>query len=228
MSLESRDRSNHWIKRYWPNRESLDVGKNNIINEPLVDREKIIFPPLHIKLGLMKQFVKALDKNGPYFLYLVENMPQLSIEKIKAGIFDGPQIRQLINDTAFLQSMNEVELKAWTSFVAVIENFLGNHKSENYMEVVNEMLNSFESLGCNMSIMVHYLHSHLECFPEYLGDFSEEQGERFHQDIKTLENRYQGRCDMHMMADYCWSLDKDCSKMYSRMAKRKKFLWFIN
>ena len=111
----------HWIKRYWPNRESMDVGKNNIINEPLVDREKIIFPPLHIKLGLMKQFVKALDKNGSCFLYLVENMPQLCIEKIKVGIFDGPQIRQLINDTAFLQSMNEFELKAWTSFVAVIE-----------------------------------------------------------------------------------------------------------
>ena len=162
---DSRDRSNHWIKRYSPNRESMDVGKNNIINEPLVDREKIIFPPLHIKLGLMKQFVKALDKNGSCFLYLVENMPQLSIEKIKAGIFDGPQIRQLINDTAFLQLMNEVELKAWTSFVAVIENFLGNHKSENYMELVNEMLNSYEPLGCNMSIKVHYLHSHLECFP---------------------------------------------------------------
>ena len=221
---DSRDRSNHWIKRYWPNRESMDVGKNNIINEPLVDREKIIFPPLHIKLGLMKQFVKALDKNGSCFLYLVENMPQLSIEKIKAGIFDGPQIRQLINDTAFLQLMNEVELKAWTSFVAVIENFLGNHKSENYMELVNEMLNSYEPLGCNMSIKVHYLHSHLECFPENLGNFSEEQGERFHQHIKTLENRYQGRCDMHMMADYCWSLEKDCPKMYSMMAKRKKFL----
>ena len=220
---DSRDRSNHWIKRYWPNRESMDVGKNNIINEPLVDREKIIFPPLHIKLGLMKQFVKALDKNGSCFLYLVENMPQLSIEKIKAGIFDGPQIIQLINDTAFLQSMNEVELKAWASYLAVIENFLGNHKSENYMEVVNEMLNSFESLGCNMSIKVHYLHSHLECFPENLSDFSEEQGERSHQDIKTLENRYQGRCDMHMMADYCWSLEKDCPKCIQGWQKEKKF-----
>ena len=144
---DNRDRSNHWIKRYWPNRESMDVEKNNIINEPLVDREKIIFPPLHIKLGLMKQFVKALDKNGSCFLYLVENMPQLSIEKIKAGIFDGPQIRQLINDTAFLQSMNEVELKAWTLFVAVIEKFLGNHKSENYMDVVNEMLTVLNLCG---------------------------------------------------------------------------------
>jgi hypothetical protein len=103
-------------------------------------------------------------------------MPQLSTEKIKAGIFDGPQIRQLIKDSAFVNSMNEAERKAWTSFVAVVGNFLGKRKAENYVELVNEMLNSFKSLGCNMSIKVHYLHSHLDRFPENLGDMSEEQG----------------------------------------------------
>ena len=86
------------------------------------------------------------------------------------------------------------------------------------------MLNSFESLGCIMTIKVHYLHSHLEYFPENLGDFSEEQEERFHWDIKTLESRYQGICDKLLMADYCWSLEKDCPKLYSRMAKRKNLL----
>jgi len=35
-----------------------------------------------------------------------------------------------------------------------------------------------------MSVKVHYLHSHLDRFPENLGDLSEEQRERFHQDIK--------------------------------------------
>jgi len=33
------------------------LGRKNIVNEPLVDPNRIIFPPLHIKLGLMKQFV---------------------------------------------------------------------------------------------------------------------------------------------------------------------------
>jgi hypothetical protein len=55
-----------------------------------------------------------------------------------------------------------------------------------------------------MSVKVHYLHSHSYHFPENLGDLSEEQGERFHQDIKTVEARYQGRWDAHVMADYCW------------------------
>ncbi|EFN85286.1 hypothetical protein EAI_02819, partial [Harpegnathos saltator] len=26
----------------------------------------------------------------------------------------------------------------------------------------------------------------------------------FHQDIKEMEKRYQGRWDIHMLADYCW------------------------
>ncbi|GFV91345.1 uncharacterized protein TNCV_898621 [Trichonephila clavipes] len=44
-----------------------------------------------------------------------------------------------------------------------------------------------------MSVKVHFLHSHLDYFPENLGAVSEEQGERFHQDIKEMERRYQGR-----------------------------------
>lgn len=38
-----------------------------------------------------------------------------------------------------------------------------------------------------MSVKVHYMHSHLDLFPENLGDISEEHGERFHQDIKVME-----------------------------------------
>ena len=35
-----------------------------------------------------------------------------------------------------------------------------------------------------MSIKMHYLFSHIDRFPENLGAMSDEQGERFHQDIK--------------------------------------------
>lgn len=221
---DSRDKQNHWVKKEWPKRENMVVGEKNIIHAPLVGREKIIFPPLHIKLGLMKQFVKALDTNESCFAYIGRKMPQISTEKLKAGIFDGPQIRQLIKDPAFVESMNEAERKAWLSFVEVVRNFLGNRKAENYVQLVNEMLNNFRNLGCNMSIKVHYLHSHLDRFPENVGDISEEQGERFHQDIKTMEDRYQGRWDTHMMADYCWNLKRDCSnKVHSRMSRKRSF-----
>ena len=35
----------------------------------LVDKSEIYLPPLHIKLGLMKIFVKAVDKESEGFVY---------------------------------------------------------------------------------------------------------------------------------------------------------------
>jgi hypothetical protein len=40
-----------------------------------------------------------------------------------------------------------------------------------------------------MSLEVPFLHSHLDLFPEIIGEVSDEQGERFHQDIKSKEHR---------------------------------------
>jgi len=58
------------------------------------------------------------------------------------------------------------------------------------------MVENFHKLGC---LKIHFLHSHINKFPENLGNYSEEQGERFHQDIKLMETRYQGRWDENMM-----------------------------
>jgi len=90
---------------------------------PLVDAQKVLLPPLHIKLGLMKTFVKNLDRNGAAFQYLAEKFPEISETKMKEGIFIGPQIRQLIRDREFLSRMASVELqlgilslKLWVTF----------------------------------------------------------------------------------------------------------------
>ena len=83
---DSRASTQHWVRKDWPPREDLAVGDKNIINETLVSRDHIILPPLHIKLSLMKQFVKALDKHGDCFNYIVKKFPGLSMEKMKAGI----------------------------------------------------------------------------------------------------------------------------------------------
>ena len=63
-------------------------------------------------------------------------------------------------------------------------------------------------MGCNMNIKLHYLKKCADKFPQNLGSISEEQGERFHQDVKTMKERYQGRWDSHMMAGYYWSLKR--------------------
>ena len=83
------------------------------------------------------------------------------------------------------------------------------------------MLSAFRNLGCSMSIKMHYLFSHMDRFPENLGSMRDELGERFHQDMKEMETRYQGRWDAVMMADYCWTLNRDLPDAeHSRSLKR--------
>ena len=94
---DSRDRAQYYTKKDWPLQEELVPCKGrNVINDSLVERDRILFLPLHIKLGLIKQFTKALDKDGDCFTYLCQAFPELTMEKLKAGIFDGPQIRLLL------------------------------------------------------------------------------------------------------------------------------------
>jgi hypothetical protein len=82
------------------------------------------------------------------------------------------------------------------------------------------MLDKFKLLGCNMSLKLHSLASHLDYFPPNLGAVSEEQGEMLQQDLKDVERRYQGRWDVNMMADYCWSIAReDPSRDHSRTSR---------
>ena len=83
--------------------------------------------------------------------------------------------------------MNRNEKEAWAGFKNVVNGFLGNKKELNHKFIVDNMLQKYMILGCNMSLKVHFLHSHLNYFPYNLGAVNEEQGERFHQDTKEME-----------------------------------------
>jgi hypothetical protein len=61
----------------------------------LDDKNKILLSPLHIKLGLMENFVKAMNKHGKGFEYLREKFSKLSDGKSKEGIFIGPLISEI-------------------------------------------------------------------------------------------------------------------------------------
>lgn len=219
---DSRDRKQHYEKQNWPIRKALIPGLKNVERKSLVDPKKILLPPLHIKLGLMKQFVRALPKEGECFKYLCEQFPGLSEAKLKEGVFVGPDIRKLLKDETFVTRMELKEKNAWNSF-KLVTGFLGNKKDPNYKTLVADLLRNYKILGCNMSVKVHFLHSHLDYFPENLGAVSEEQGERFHQDIREMERRYQGRWNVNMMADYCWMLKRETSQQHSRKSTKRSF-----
>ena len=78
--------TDHHHRQIWPKRAEFSVGKSNIKWNPLIDPSKILMPPLHIKLGLIKQFVKSFDENSDAFHYLQNFFPKISEAKIKAGI----------------------------------------------------------------------------------------------------------------------------------------------
>ena len=71
-------------------------------------------------MGIIKQFVKAFNKDGDCFKYICIEFPRSTIENFKAGIFDGPQIKTYLG---FPNSMNEKESCAWSVFVEAVKNF---------------------------------------------------------------------------------------------------------
>ena len=65
-----------------------------------------------------------------------------------------------------------------------------------------------------MSLKMYFLHSHWSFFPSNLGAVSDEHGERFHQEISTMEERYQERFNPNMMGDYCWFLQRNTASSH--------------
>ena len=167
---------------------------------------KVHLPPLHIKLGLMKNFVKALHKNGAAFQHLSTVFSGLSAAKLKEGIFVGPQIREVLKDTGFEELLNLKELRAWEAFRSVCSGFLGNTQVPDYQVWIEKLLKSYEDMGCRMLLKIQFLHSHLNFFPPNLGAVSDEHRERFHQDISKVEINYQGKLKPGMMGVFCWML----------------------
>ena len=78
-------------------------------------------------------------------------------------------------------------------FEKVSNGFLGNFKAANFRDLVQDLLDSYKRLECNMSLKMHFLFSHLDLFPLNYGDVSDEHGECFHQDIWVMEHRYKGK-----------------------------------
>ena len=111
-------------------------------------------------------------------------------------------------------------MDAWISLKKVSKSFLGCHRAENFRKVIVEMLSTYKTLGCKMSLKVHFLDSHLDFFHKNLGDVSDEHGERFHQDISVIESRYRGKWSVGMLADYCWPIQQNDLETQHKRSRR--------
>ena len=51
---DSRALSLHYSAKDWPARKALEPGNMNVENQPLVELSEILFPSIHLKVGLTK------------------------------------------------------------------------------------------------------------------------------------------------------------------------------
>jgi hypothetical protein len=107
----------------------------------------------------------------------------------------GPQINAVTQDPAFDNTLSNTQ-KAWTAFKSLCTNFFRNQKSENYKEIVSEMLQCFQAMKSNMSLKLHFLHSNLDVFPPNLEAASDQHGKQ----------------KVSMLAEYCWCMFRDTPK----------------
>jgi len=75
---DSWHKKNHCVNKLWPKWTSQMTGQKHDVNPPLVLPGKIYLPPLNIKLGLMKNFVKGMNKTGCGFKYVRNKFPNVT------------------------------------------------------------------------------------------------------------------------------------------------------
>ena len=110
------------------------------------------------------------------------------------------------------------------SFKKFLKNFFCNRRAGNYQELVSELLQNYEKMGCSMSLKINFLDSHLDFFSSNIGSVSDEHGECFHRKISTMENRYKVKWSPGMLADYCWIFKRDVPQpKYRRKSSRRIF-----
>lgn len=61
------------------------------------------------------------------------------------------------------------ELTAWKATINVINNFLFK-KADNYIDIVEEMIDSYQLMGVQMSLTIHFFAHHLDFLPENLSN----------------------------------------------------------
>lgn len=233
-----RGKDKHYTDFEWPKRpeEPTKDEYSMEYDNYLVNPDSFIIPALHLELGAGTQLIatlaKSIDKGGEEvnraaLSRLYEIFAYKTKAKIDGGIFNGPELRKLLADDAFENLLNAKFQRALRALRCLVHNFFGNRKHPNYKQMVQEFITSYHEIGANMTVKLHFLHNHLDEFPDNLGHFSEQHGERFHKDIRTMETRYSGKDYSAMLSDYCWFLLRE-NENYDRIWDRKSKTMYFN
>lgn len=91
--------------------------------------------------------------------------------------------------------------------------------TEDYAELVDNVLKAYQLMGTRMSLKMHFLHSHLDFYPHWTWSMS---ATSMRKDIIVMEKRYQGKCNPSMMADYSLLLQRETDVQHERKSKGLK------
>jgi len=91
-----------------------------------------------------------MDQNSTEFMYLKNKFPTINDAKIKERISVRPQLRELIQDVKSEDQLGEVEKAVLQSCKNVTTNLLGNHKAENYHDMMADLIQCYKAMGCNV------------------------------------------------------------------------------
>ena len=126
---------------------------------------KIIFSPLHIKLGLLKQFIKALPTECNCFKSIISGIsgPLNWRRQFQVHHFSISCRLKQNQRRSILWSRDSASQQRWTIHLNNVRTWknasktssktlLGYKKPKYYIEIIQELLESLETLGFNMSI----------------------------------------------------------------------------
>ncbi|UYV67847.1 hypothetical protein LAZ67_5002219 [Cordylochernes scorpioides] len=182
---------------------------------PLVYQWQPIQHENHIPIPktVQESYIKKDDQHTAFADdHQLEDPEFISNESGIPHLFDQASLNDLVRDLRLSKEAAEIigsRLKQrnlfinrcendWLALIDVVKHFLGNNKSPNYARIVEDMTSKFHKLECISNLKFHFMDSHVNLFPDNLGAESEKQGERFHQDIKIIEQRYNGLWNQHM------------------------------
>ena len=80
---------------------------------------------------------------------------------------------------------------AWNAFWHVAT---GSRRCKSHLQkACGGFVTSYKKLSCNISLKMHFLHSHLDSFLVNCGAICDKHSECFHCDISVKENRYKSK-----------------------------------
>lgn len=82
---DSRYKGDQYTNHTWKCRELSEHVNANVIHDPLVPQNKVLLPPLHVKLGIVKSFLKTVAKRQEVYTVLAQIFPRLSESKLREG-----------------------------------------------------------------------------------------------------------------------------------------------